>query len=201
MLFKYACVLTGGIATGKSTVCSLLKSHGYSIIDADTVAKEQLENSKSELKELFGESIFDGLTIDRKKLADIIFNSQSQREKLNSLIHPKVRLEMKRLALEKERLNESYIVDIPLFFESGEYECEVSVVVYTPKDIQLKRLMKRDNISEEEAIKRIKSQIDIDEKKKKADWVIDNSSDLKQLEKETEKFIDFIREIYASNKV
>jgi len=201
MLFKYACVLTGGIATGKSTVCSLLKSHGYSIIDADTVAKEQLENSKSELKELFGESIFDGLTIDRKKLADIIFNSQSQREKLNSLIHPKVRLEMKRLALEKERLNEFYIVDIPLFFESGEYECEVSVVVYTPKDIQLKRLMKRDNISEEEAIKRIKSQIDIDEKKKKADWVIDNSSDLKQLEKETEKFIDFIREIYASNKV
>lgn len=194
MFFKYACVLTGGIATGKSTVCSFLKLQGYSVIDADIVAKEQLENSKKELKELFGEAIFDGVTIDRKKLADIIFNSQSQREKLNNLIHPKVRLEMKRLALEKEKLGIPYIVDIPLFFESGEYDCELSVVVYTPKEIQLKRLMKREGLNEEAATKRISSQIDIDEKKRRADWVIDNSSDLKHLEIETKKFIEYMRD-------
>jgi len=194
MSFKYACVLTGGIATGKSTVCSLLKLQGYSIIDADIVAKEQLENSKKELKELFGEAIFDGVTIDRKKLADIIFNSQSQREKLNNLIHPKVRLEMRRLALEKEKLGISYIVDIPLFFESGKYDCELSVVVYTPKEIQLKRLMKREGLNEEAATKRISSQIDIDEKKRRADWVIDNSSDLKHLEIETQKFIEYMKD-------
>lgn len=194
MSFKYACVLTGGIATGKSTVCSLLKLQGYSIIDADIVAKEQLENSKKELKELFGEAIFDGVTIDRKKLADIIFNSQSQREKLNNLIHPKVRLEMRRLALEKEKLGISYIVDIPLFFESGKYDCELSVVVYTPKEIQLKRLMKREGLNEEAATKRISSQIDIDEKKRRADWVIDNSFDLKHLEIETQKFIEYMKD-------
>jgi len=66
MSFKYACVLTGGIATGKSTVGVLMQKRGYSIIDADIISKEQLENSKEELKELFGESVFDGFMIDRK---------------------------------------------------------------------------------------------------------------------------------------
>jgi len=96
MAFKYSCVLTGGIATGKSTVCSFLNKHGFSIIDADIVAKEQLENSKKELKKLFGETIFNGSIIDRKKLADIIFNSEEERKKLNNLIHPKVRLELEK---------------------------------------------------------------------------------------------------------
>lgn len=201
MSFKYNCVLTGGIATGKSTVCSLLKKHRFSIIDADIVAKEQLEKSKEELKKLFGESIFDGSTIDRKKLADIIFNSKSQREKLNNLIHPKVRLEMQRLALEKDRLNVPYVVDIPLFFESDRYESDLVVVVYTPLDIQLKRLMKREGLNQEDAEKRISSQIDIDEKRIKADWVIDNSSDLEQLRVETEKFIKYMKEEHASSKV
>jgi dephospho-CoA kinase len=201
MSFNYPCVLTGGIATGKSTVCSLLKEQGFSIIDADIVAREVLESSKKELKNLFGETIFVGSEVDRKKLADIIFNSSKKREELNSLIHPKVRLEMRRLAEEKEKQNIPYILDIPLFFESGEYDCETIVVVYTPKDIQLQRLMKRENLSQIEANKRVTSQIDIDEKKSRADWVIDNSSDLKHLKTQTDKFIDYIRERYASSKV
>jgi len=198
MSFKYPCVLTGAIATGKSTVCALLKERGFSVIDADIVAKEVLEASKEELKNLFGESIFNGDAVDRKKLADIIFNSSKQREKLNSLIHPKVRLEMKRFAKQKEKQKVPYVVDIPLFFESGEYDCQKVVVVYTPKEIQLKRLMKREGLSEDEALKRVQSQIDIDEKKDRADWVIDNSFDLKHLEEETEKFI---RGFNASSKV
>jgi len=201
MSFKYNCVLTGGIATGKSTVCSLLKKQGFDIIDADIVAREQLEKSKEELKKLFGETIFDGSVIDRKKLADIIFNSQSQREELNNLIHPKVRLAMKRLALEKEKIGSLYILDIPLFFESGKYENKTSVVVYTPRDIQINRLMRREGLNKEEAEKRVASQIDIDEKRRKADWVIDNSSDLENLKKETEKFIKYMKEEYASSKV
>jgi len=198
MSFKYPCVLTGAIATGKSTVCALLKERGFSVIDADIVAKEVLEASKEELKNLFGESIFNGDAVDRKKLADIIFNSSKQREKLNSLIHPKVRLEMKRFAKQKEKQKVPYVVDIPLFFESGEYDCQKVVVVYTPKEIQLKRLMKREGLSEDEALKRVQSQIDIDEKKDRADWVIDNSFDLKHLEEETEKFI---RGFNGSSKV
>lgn len=191
MSFKYSCILTGGIATGKSTVCSILKKHGISIIDADTIAKEQLENSKKELKELFGESIFVGLVIDRKKLADIIFNSKEEREKLNKLIHPRVRIEMKRLAMEKEKLNIPYIVDIPLLFESGEYESDLNVVVYTSRKLQLKRLIQREGLSNEKAKKRVAAQIDIEKKRKKADWVIDNSSDLEHLRLQTEKFIKY----------
>lgn len=201
MSFKYNCVLTGGIATGKSTVSTLLKIEGFDIIDADIVAREQLENSKKELKQLFGETIFEDATIDRKKLADIIFNSKNQREKLNNLIHPKVRIAMEELALENEKIEIPYLVDIPLFFESGQYKSDLIVVVYTPYDLQLTRLMKREELNKEDAEKRIASQINIDEKRKKADWVIDNSFDLEHLKKETKKFIKYMKEEHASSKV
>lgn len=201
MKFNHAYVMTGGIATGKSTVCSLLKMHGFSLIDADVIAKEQLESSKSELRDIFGEEIFDENKIDRKKLADIIFSSSSQREKLNTLIHPKVRAEISRQAQLKEKFELPYLMDIPLFFESGDYDCKMSMVVYTPRDIQLDRLVKREGFSLEEAKRRIDAQIDIEEKKKRADWVVDNSEDLKHLQNEVEKFVDYIRGQYAGIKV
>jgi len=201
MKFNHAYVMTGGIATGKSTVCSLLKMHGFSLIDADVIAKEQLEASKSKLREIFGDEIFDGENIDRKKLADIIFSSTKQREKLNSIIHPKVRAEIERQAELKEKFELPYLMDIPLFFESGEYECKMSMVVYTPKVIQLDRLVRREGFSLEEAKRRVSSQIDIERKKELADWVVDNSKDLKHLQNEVEKFVDYIRGQYAGIKV
>ena len=201
MRLNHAYVMTGGIATGKSTVCSLLKMHGFSVIDADVIAKEQLEASKSELREIFGDEIFDGTQINRKKLADIIFSSSRQREKLNTLIYPKVRAEINRQAQLKEKFELPYLMDIPLFFESGDYDCKMSMVVYTPKNIQLDRLINREGLSVEEAKARVKAQIDIDEKKKMADWVVDNSEDLKHLQNEVEKFVDYIREQYDGIKV
>jgi len=201
MKFNHAYVMTGGIATGKSTVCSLLKMHGFSLIDADVIAKEQLEASKSELRETFGDEIFDGAKIDRKKLADIIFSSSEQREKLNALVHPKVRAEIERQAELKEKRELPYLMDIPLFFESGDYDCKMSMVVYTPKDIQLDRLVKREGFSLEEAKRRVEAQIDIEKKKEMADWVVDNSSDLKHLQNEVEKFVDYIRGQYDGIKV
>lgn len=201
MAFNHAYVMTGGIATGKSTVCSLLKMHGFSLIDADVIAKEQLESSKSELREIFGDDIFDGNEIDRKKLADIIFSSKVQREKLNTLIHPKVRAEINRQAELKEKFELPYLMDIPLFFESGDYDCKMSMVVYTPKDIQLDRLINREGLGVEEAQRRVDAQIDIEEKKNKADWVVDNSLDLKHLQNEVEKFVEYIRGQYAGIKV
>lgn len=200
-MLSHAIALTGGIATGKSTVCSLLKIHGFCIIDADLIAKEELENSKDELRALFGDEIFSKNIIDRKKLADIIFTNPSKRQKLNSLIHPKVRAKIHEKALLQEQFKIPYIMDIPLFFESGEYDCKMSVVVYTPRKIQLQRLIQREGLSEDEAIKRVNAQMDIEKKKDMADWVIDNSKDLKHLQKETEKFIDFIRGEYANIKV
>lgn len=201
MKFNNAYVMTGGIATGKSTVCSLLKMHGFSLIDADVIAKEQLEDSKSELREIFGDEIFDGSEINRKKLANIIFASSEQREKLNALIHPKVRAEITKQAELKEKFELPYLMDIPLFFESGDYDCKMSMVVYTPKDIQLDRLVKREGFTLEEAKRRVGAQIDIEEKKNRADWVVDNSKDLKHLQNEVEKFVDYIREQYDGIKV
>jgi dephospho-CoA kinase len=198
---NHAYIITGGIATGKSTVCSFLEEAGFEIIDADMIAKEQLEASKSELRAIFGDAVFDGSKIDRKKLANIVFSSSKEREKLNGLIHPKIRAEISVQANKKEKQELPYLIDIPLFFESGEYDCKMSVVVYTPIDIQLERLVKRDGFSPEEAKKRVESQIDIEKKREMADWVIDNSRDLKHLKKEVEKFIDYVKGTYASIKV
>lgn len=201
MPYKNAYILTGGIATGKSTVCSLLKISGFSIIDADIVAKEELENSKEELKKAFGSSIFTDGVIERKKLAQIIFDSDEQREKLNSILHPKIRASISKQAEILDKKGVPFILDIPLFFETQGYAGKMNVVVYTPREIQLQRLCQREGLEKSQALKRIQAQMDIEEKKRKADWVIDNSKDLKHLQQEVEKFVDFIRGNYAGIKI
>lgn len=201
MSFKHGYVLTGGIACGKSTVSRLLSLAGFIIIDADIIAKEQLNLHINEAKKLFGDKICDNDIINRKKLANIVFSSQKQRIKLNNLLHPYIREEIMQRAYELEKLRLPYVMDIPLYFESGSYKCKVSVVVYTSKEIQLERLISRDKISEKEAIKRVNSQIDINKKRDMADLVIDNSYSIEHLEKETDKIIDFIRGQYANNKI
>lgn len=201
MPYKNAYILTGGIATGKSTVCSLLKISGFSIIDADIVGKEELENSKEELKKAFGSSIFTDGVIERKKLAQIIFDSDEQREKLNSILHPKIRASISKQAEILDKKGVPFILDIPLFFETQGYAGKMNVVVYTPREIQLQRLCQREGLEKSQALKGIQAQMDIEEKKRKADWVIDNSKDLKHLQQEVEKFVDFIRGNYAGIKI
>jgi len=199
LAFEHAFVLTGSIASGKSTVCEILKQNDFKIIDADTIAKEQLNLHVEEIKKLFGDGVCENGMISRKKLANIIFNSKKEREKLNNLLHPLIREEISKRAGELDFYQEPYMIDIPLYFESDGYDCQMSVVVYAPKKIQLKRLMRRDGISKEDAKKRIDSQIDIEKKREMADWTIDNASDFEHLKRETEKFIDFLRKKYESN--
>jgi len=201
LAFKHAYVLTGGIACGKSTVSKLLSLAGFAVLDADVIAREQLNLHVDKAKELFGEQICDGDIINRKKLAEIVFNSKEQRTKLNNLLHPLIREDIAQKAKELDVIGLPYIMDIPLYFESGEYDCKMSVVVYVPQDIQLKRLIDRDKITEEEARVRVDSQIGIDKKRDMADWVIDNSKDKKHLEAETEKFIKHVRDEYANIKI
>jgi len=201
LAFKHAYVLTGGIACGKSTVSKLLSLADFAILDADVIAREQLNLHVDEAKELFGEQICDNNIINRKKLAEIVFNSKEQRAKLNNLLHPLIRKDIAQKAKELDKIGLPYIIDIPLYFESGEYDCKMSVVVYIPKDMQLKRLISRDKITEYEAIQRVESQIGIDKKRDMADWIIDNSKDIKHLEEETEKFIKYVRGEYANIKI
>lgn len=183
--------LTGGIGSGKSTVAKLFEKYDIPIIDSDRIAREVLEPGKKAWKQIvdyFGKEILlSDQTIDRKKLGKIIFNDVEKREKLNKITHPIIIAEIISRARRLEELNVLVIIDIPLLFESKrEPLFDIIIVVYVNKSIQLKRLMIRDRIDENEALQKIESQISLDVKKEKADVVINNEKDLEDTEKQVE---------------
>jgi len=185
--FKYAVALTGSIGTGKSTVSKLLSSFGFHIIDADKIAHQILDEQQQSVADLFGDSLVKKGKVDRKALGAIVFSDSSKRKKLEALLHPLIYKEIERLSVEQDILKKPYLIDIPLFFEGGRYPIEKSLVVYTTKEQQLERLMHRDNYNEDEALSRISAQIPVEEKCKRASYVIDNSGTLTQLKKECER--------------
>jgi len=201
MAFEHAIVLTGSIGTVKSTVSSMLQHHGFEVIDADKISKEILPLHVEEVRALFGENVIVDGRIDRKALGEIIFNDKNEREKLNALMRPLIREEIFRRSELLEVKQKPYIIDIPLYYESEGYDCKLVVVVYAPVEVQRKRLMVRENFTKEEAQKRIDAQISIEEKKILADFLINNSFDMKFLESEIEKFIKFVRGKYANCKI
>ena len=169
--------ITGGIGSGKSTVCEVFKLLGVPVFEADAVAK-QLQNAnqkiKDELIRLFGKDIYtrEGV-VDRKKLADIIFNDDLKLAKVNELIHPFVREEFKNW-LKKQ--DSAYIVhEAAILFESGFYKMmDFTILVLAPKEQRIERIMKRDGISREIIMQRITKQWDEEEKQKLASFVINN---------------------------
>jgi len=187
MLFKYAIALTGSISTGKSTAVELLKQTGFHIIDADSVAHQVLDEQYQAIAKIFGEKYVENRKVDRKSLGSIIFADKKKRRVLEELLHPLIYAKISEESTLLDKRAEPYIVDIPLFFEGGRYAIENVIVVYAKKEQQLERLMQREGYSEEEALSRINAQIDIEEKRKSASYVIDNSGDLKQLQYETER--------------
>lgn len=184
--FKHAIALTGGIATGKSTVCSLLKLHGFLTIDADKIAHQLLDEHSTTIAQLFGNEYVKEGKVLRKELGKIIFTNEENKLKLEAFIHPLIKEVIEKEARIFEEQGKPYFIDIPLFFETMHYPIEKSVVVYTPKTLQIQRLMQRDGIDEEEAKLKISNQMDIEEKKALATFVIDNSTTLKNLQKEVE---------------
>ena len=190
--FPNAYVITGSIASGKSTVVNLLKERGFSVIDADLIAHEQLEICKCEIVEVFGEQILDETgKIDRKKLGAIVFNEPKKLKNLEQILHPKIKAEILSKALHLESLGQVYFVDIPLFFEKKERYAEFKnvAVIYAPKELLLSRLMSRNALSLEDAKARVELQMDIEQKREMAKFVIDNSNDRENLELELEKFL------------
>ncbi|MCM3702946.1 dephospho-CoA kinase [Paenibacillus macerans] len=187
--------LTGGIATGKSTVSRMLVRKGAVLIDADVIAREIMEPGHPVLAavaERFGQAVLhpDG-TLNRKKLGEIVFASPEERKALENLTHPAIRAEMrKRMAgLEAEDPRRLVVADIPLLYESGlERLYERIMVVYVPRDVQLSRLMQRDGLSREEAERRLNAQMDIELKKERADILIDNSRGLDETERQIDGF-------------
>ncbi len=192
--FEHAIALTGGIATGKSTVSQLLLKEGFDIIDADKVAHTMLDMHADGIADLFGEEYVEEGRVNRKKLGSIIFNNPENRTKLESFLHPLIHAEIARQSQALEKKKKPYIVDIPLFFETKNYDIEKVALVYAPLKMQRERLIKRDGFSVEEANSRIDSQISIELKKEKSSFIIDNSQDLDHLQDEVERFVAYLKD-------
>ncbi|WP_342555217.1 dephospho-CoA kinase [Paenibacillus sp. FSL R7-0652] len=188
--------LTGGIATGKSSVSAYLASKGALLIDADVIAREVMEPGHPVLAaavQRFGQAILheDG-TLDRKKLGSIVFQHPEERKALEAITHPAIRKEMRERAAAYELKHPDKLVvsDIPLLYESGLEDGFTEImVVYVPRAVQLERLMNRDQMSKADAEARIAAQMDIERKRERADIVIDNSGSWSETEKQLESFL------------
>ena len=192
----YLLGLTGGIASGKSTISDYFKAKNIPVIDADLVAREVVEPGTKGLDQIvqeFGQSILlaDG-TLNRKKLGSMIFEDSKKREKLNAILSGAIRQNILDKISELKKLQRPLIVlDIPLLYEGGYQELVDSVMVcYVPKEIQLSRLMKRDKLTKQEAMKRIDSQMTLEEKNKLADVVIDNSGRIDDTLKQVQTWLE-----------
>ncbi|KHF41038.1 dephospho-CoA kinase [Halalkalibacter okhensis] len=187
--------LTGGIASGKSTVSLLIKGKGIPVIDADQISREVVEPGTKALQlisEHFGQSVIneDG-TLARKKLGEIIFEHPKEREVLNQIVHPAVRDRMNELKEKYVEAGEKTIVfDIPLLFESDLFHLVDKVLlVYVDEWTQLKRLMERDKAGEKDAKLRIASQMPLKKKRARADAIIDNSSTVEETKRQLENIL------------
>ncbi|WP_249030031.1 dephospho-CoA kinase [Tannockella kyphosi] len=166
--------ITGSIACGKSTVTKYLLEKGYIVVDSDKLSHQALfdETCKKQIYELFPE-VFINNNIDRKKLGAILFSNKIAKKQIESIIHPYV---IEKLNAAKKLDQNILFLDIPLLYEAKlEGLVDKVIVVYVTKDIQIERLIKRDNCTKEQALQRINNQIDIEEKRKKANFVLDNS--------------------------
>jgi dephospho-CoA kinase len=190
--------LTGGIASGKSTVATILKQLGATVINADELSREVVQPGNEACKEIVGTFGADILqsdqTLDRKKLRTMVFNSPEARKKLEAIIHPKVR------ALAEERIRElaaagcSIIVyEVPLLFE-GQLHLWLRPVILVASDIntQKQRLRDRDHLTDIEAQQHIDAQMSLDEKRKLADYVIENNGSLDDLGHQVKSILEMI---------
>ena len=187
--------LTGGISSGKSTVSSYFKQLEIPVIDADEVARKVVEpNSQGarEIRKAFGSDVFeeDG-SLNRQKLGALIFSNAENRQKLDELLQPLIKIMILDEIEEYRQKGENMIVlDLPLLFEK-QYEelCEEIIVVYIPRKLQLERLMKRNQYTKQEALSRIDSQLSIEEKRKRATVLLDNQGTIQQLYQQVEQWL------------
>ena len=176
--------VTGGIATGKSTVDQLLAAHGAAVIDADELAREAVrpgEETLSQVAKRFGPGVIrsDG-SLDRARVGAIVFADPAARRDLERITHPRItELTQERIAGALAGPAPLIAVDVPLLFEnSRETMFEGVLLVYAPREVQLRRLRERDGLDETAALQRLAAQLPIDEKRDRAIWVIDNSDSL-----------------------
>jgi len=181
--------LTGGIGSGKSLIAEMFKQRGVYIIDADELAHEAVEPGRPALKrivETFGaEGLDSDGRLDRAKLGRIVFEDPERRERLNAIVHPFVFMEEERRRKEIAQKNPKAIVlfDAALLIETGSYQLMDKVILVTiDRRKQIGRIMKRDGLTREEAVRRIEAQMPQAKKKRKADYVIDGGQPVNAIE-------------------
>ncbi|TDT61188.1 dephospho-CoA kinase [Fonticella tunisiensis] len=187
--------LTGGIASGKSTISNMIRKYNIPVIDADIIAREIVMKGSPVLNRIiseFGDDVLnhDG-TLNRKRLADIVFSDKEKLKKLNMITHPVIKAEIiKQIEALRERNTSCCVIDVPLLIEGGFTDIvDYVVLIYVDDKTQLQRLMDRDRLSKGEAKKRISSQMKFSEKKKYADFIIDNSGSIEDTRREVDRVI------------
>ena len=191
--------LTGGIGTGKSTVSRKLREIGYPVIDLDVISREVIEYPEviDELVRNFGNEILENQnntsgkkSISRNKLRQTVFKEEKKVSVLNSIIHPPIVKEMRRQIEELRKSYKTVFVEVQLLFEAKlEKEFDIIVLVYADKKTQLERVLKRDGRKEEEVQQIINAQMDMTEKRRLSNYIIENNGDSEMLDLEIEKFI------------
>ena len=198
--------LTGGIGTGKSTVSQILKEKNFPVIDLDIISHEVIKFPKvvEKIVENFGKEVLEynntgNWIISREKLGRVIFGNREKRLILNSIMHPEILHIMREKILECKKENKIIFVEIQLLFEvQWEKEFDYILLVSAEKETQIKRILARDKRSEEEALSIINSQMSLNEKKTRSDYVIENDGNIQDLER---KIDGFLKKVIFENKI
>lgn len=191
--------LTGGIASGKSTVSAVFKEMGAIILDADQIARLVVlphQPAWADIVKLFGpEIINEDQSLNRAKIGKIVFSNPAALEELNRSTHPRIRQSFKDALrqISMEQPNAMVIVEVPLLYETNmDKLCHQVIVVWVDRETQIKRLIKREKLSQEDAIRRIESQMPLDEKARQADYVIDNRGSIMETKEEATRYYNDI---------
>ena len=183
--------LTGGIASGKSTVARMLVELGAHLVDTDVLARQAMATGSEGLREIeriFGPGVIaSGGALDRGALREVVFNDAAKREELNKIVHPRVRslVDQALKRIEARDPGGVALVDVPLLFEVGwreRFEC--TVLVYVPARVQVERLMARDHVDEKAAAAALNAQLPIEDKRRLADFLVDNSGPVEETRKQ-----------------
>jgi dephospho-CoA kinase len=198
--------LTGGIGSGKSTVARLFEKLGAVLIDSDAIVHElQAPGAPllEQIAEAFGRHLIDESgALDRKALGALVFRDEQMRLRLNALVHPAVGAEtLRRVVAARDAGTSVVVIDIPLLFESRRsgrggaalMDFQATVVVWVPEAVQVERTMARDACTREEALRRVRAQMPLSEKRALADYVIDNSGAPEDTERQVREVFDAIR--------
>ena len=198
--------LTGGIGTGKSTVSQILQEKKFPVIDLDTISHEVIKIPKviEKIVENFGKEVLENsgnfenenntIRISREKLGKIIFENKEKRLLLNSIMHPEILHTMREQISKYKKNNKIIFVEIQLLFEvQWEKEFDYILLISAKKSTQIRRILERDKRSENDALNIINSQLTLDEKKKRSDFVIENDGNIEELKEKIDEFLEYLK--------